>query len=92
MFCFPTDEDMKTKLEENSNLSHRNNFMRSLDVIFICMAIALGISIIYMLAVQFIPEMMNYAAVLAGTLAYGGRAQWRDGEYHHPLQFHCRCQ
>ena len=43
--------------------------MRSLDVIFICMAIALGTSILYMLAVQFFPEQINYAAVIAGVIA-----------------------
>ncbi len=43
--------------------------MRSLDVVFICMAIALGASIVYMIVVQFLPIQMNYAAVVAGTIA-----------------------
>jgi len=54
---------------KNSNLNHRDNFMRSLDVIMICMAIAAGASVIYMLLVQFFPRFMNYAAIILGTLA-----------------------
>ena len=43
--------------------------MNSLDAIMICMLVALGISIIYMLLVQCcLPRFMNTAAVVLGIL------------------------
>lgn len=72
MFCFPTDETLQSKFKENTNLAHRDNFMRSIDVILICMGLAAGASIIYMLLTQFFAKFMNYAAIIVGILAMIG--------------------
>ena len=68
-FCYPKDEAMKEKVLENSKLKNRNDFYNSLDTIVVCFFIALGVSIIYFLLVQFLPKKMNYVAVIVGGLA-----------------------
>ena len=37
MFCYPKDEKIKDQLLVNSNLKQLDDFMRSLDMILICM-------------------------------------------------------
>ena len=42
--------------------------MRSLDLILISMAVSFGLSVIYMILVQFLPRIMNFVAVIAGLI------------------------
>lgn len=64
----PTDSKLREKLLANSQLTNRDGFYSSLDAIILCIFIAVGISLLYMLLVQFFPWVMNYAAVVLGWL------------------------
>jgi len=68
MFCMPTDEALKQQLYENSQLEGRDLFYKSIDTVIICFFTALGFSLLYLLLVQFLPRIMNYAAVILGWL------------------------
>lgn len=68
-YCYPKDEALLDKVLVNSKLKNRISFMNSLDTIVLCFFVALGVSIIYFLLVQFFPKPMNYAAVIVGGLA-----------------------
>lgn len=49
-------------------MQNRDVLYNSLDTIILCFFVALGFSIIYMLAVQFFPEVMNFVAIVLGSL------------------------
>lgn len=67
-FCLPTDDAAREKLIENANLGEKWNFLNTYDVIRICLLIALGVGIIWMILVQIIPKIMAIGAVLLGSL------------------------
>lgn len=55
-------------MQQNSKLEDRDQFYKSLDTIYLCFFVAIGISFIYFLLVQFLPKIMNYAAVIVGGI------------------------
>lgn len=69
MFCFPTDENLQEQLLENAQLADRDSFYNSLDTIVLSFFVALGFSLVFMLFVQFLPKIMNYATVGVGMVA-----------------------
>ena len=51
-FCLPKDESLKQELLINAKLQRKNLFMNSIDVIQLCMAVALGLSVVFLCLVQ----------------------------------------
>ena len=67
-FCLPKKEELRSQLYHNAQLNNRDTLMNSFEAIVICMISALGISIVYMILVQFWPEIMNKVALIIGIV------------------------
>lgn len=71
-FCIPKDESLKKELLANANLDSKNLFMNSIDVIKLCMLIAIGLALIYMVLVQCCAKMMTkFVPILACVVLLG---------------------
>ena len=67
-FCMPTDETMKHELLTNAELEEKYIFINSIDTVFLCCFLALGLSIIYAILAHCFPKFMNTAAVYVGII------------------------
>lgn len=59
---------MKTNLYRDINVDNRYTFFNQISSIITCAVISLGLSILYMVLVQFYSRIMNYVAVVAGLI------------------------
>lgn len=67
-FCAPASESLKQKLYEDIEVTERYAFFKQINSIMICGLIALGLAMLYVVAVQFFPKAMNYLSVLLGLI------------------------
>jgi len=59
---------LRSNLYRDINVEDRYNFFSQITSIITCALISLGLSIIYMVLVQFYPRVMNYVVVIAGLV------------------------
>ena len=59
---------MKKNLYRDINVDDRYTFFKQISSIVTCALISLGLSVLYMVLVQFYSRTMNYVAVIAGLI------------------------
>ena len=64
----PTDQEQRDQLKESADLNDRDSFFNSLDAIILCFWASFVLSILYFLAVQCMPAIMSWVAVIVGSL------------------------
>ncbi len=55
-YCLPTNENAKYTLLANIHLDNQFNAMKAMDYLFIGLAISFGLSLLWIILVQFLPK------------------------------------
>lgn len=67
-FCFPTNPRLKEVLLSKSGILSKYRVLQAYKTILYCLLLTLVLGIIYMLLVQFIPEIMISVSIVAGGI------------------------
>jgi hypothetical protein len=67
-FCLPTDPTLRSQLLASAGLSSKFNNIKALDYLLVGVGISFGLSIIWLLLVQFLPKAMFWVALLLAAV------------------------
>lgn len=68
-FCFPTNMKLKALLLTKSGIIDRYRLLQAYTAVLYCLAVAFILGIIYLVLVQYIPEIMISVSIVAGGVA-----------------------
>jgi hypothetical protein len=69
MFCLPKSDRIRRELLKRSHLDGMAGFMDATDIILLCCLTSVLLGILYLAAVQALPQCMNYVSVILGSLS-----------------------
>lgn len=64
----PKDPALRQSIEDKFKLDKRNTFFNSVNVLGLCLAISIGLAILYLILVQYCPSLMTNLAIYVGFL------------------------